>query len=80
MLLELADGRILTGTPLEIVTQMRAASQNRAGTIPEYVAWIVRNVREAWGDELKVVGATDEELAGALVAEFVRLGLAERRG
>lgn len=74
-----ADGRRMTGTPLQIVQHMQflAFGQEKA-TLSEYIDWSVSMLQQMQGVELKVVGETDEERAASFIDEMVAKGLALR--
>lgn len=76
--LELNDGCIFEGTPLEIVEQMRARAIFVSDQdVARYVAGCVDRALEADGVQLRVAGLTDTEIARNFVAELRRTGLAK---
>jgi hypothetical protein len=75
----LLDGRTYRGTPLEIVDQMLTrAIFCETRTVAGYAAFVVENTRKGSGIVLNPTGADDESLAGSLVSEMLRVGLATR--
>ena len=74
-----ADGRVLQGTPKQIVEAMQSIAfgqDNR--TLSEYIDWIVDQVQRMESIELEVEGETDQEKAAALVQAMTGAGLAEK--
>ncbi len=74
-----ADGRVLQGTPKQIVEAMQSIAfgqDNR--TLGEYIDWIVDQVQRMEGVALEVEGETGEEKAASLVEAMLGSGLAER--
>ncbi|HEU4412546.1 MAG TPA: hypothetical protein VFS43_45305 [Polyangiaceae bacterium] len=79
MKLQMRDGRVFQGTPLQIVKAMQDVAFGVGDfTVPTYVAWVVENARRFEGVELAVEGETDEALAASLVDAMLREGLAKR--
>jgi hypothetical protein len=79
MRIQLSDGRVLEGTPEQIVRSMQSLSFiQRDGTLRAYVEWSVRNAKQMNELDLVVVGDTDEQLAQSFVDEMCRAGLASR--
>jgi hypothetical protein len=79
MRIQLQDGRVLQGTPLQIVKAMHDLAIFAHGlTVTEYVAWVVEATLKFEGFELKIEGATDEQRATSLVNEMFRTDLARR--
>lgn len=77
MKIMLMDGREFQGTPLQIVRSMQALAFAAVDyTLPKYVEWVAGNALKYPVVELVVKGATDDELAAALVSEMLRTGLA----
>jgi len=71
----LADGRVLEGTPRQIVMAMQALSFGQDHrSLSEYMAWVVDQAQRLNDVVLKVSGESDEEQAASLVAA----GLVER--
>nr|BDT31994.1 hypothetical protein MFMH1_16630 [Myxococcus sp. MH1] len=81
MVIEMRDGRVLQGTPVQIVRAMQdiAFGVERL-SLSEYVDWVVANAQRFESVALRVQGDTDEAKAASLVDEMVREGLAARGG
>ena len=80
MKIEMRDGRVFEGSALEIVKAMQSIAFGVDDyTVPRYIAWVVANTLKFEELELDVKGETEEELAAALVAEMVRVGLTAKR-
>lgn len=47
-------------------------------SLAQYIEWVVANAKKSEEVELKVSGATDDELSSALVDEMIRAGLTRR--
>ncbi len=76
-----ADGRVLEGTPVQIVQSMHAIAFGADGlTLGEYIDWACDHAGRMLGVELEVGGDTDEERAAAFVDAMVEAELAERLG
>ena len=74
------DGRVFKGTPVEIVRVMQdIAFGVEQLSLSEYIDWVAANAKKFEAVELRIVGETDEEKAGSLVAEMVRTGLTLER-
>jgi hypothetical protein len=79
MRIVMPDGRVIEGTPLQIVDFMRSLALAPEGTsIADYVRTTVARARTLLGVELEVEDGSDEEMAGALVGQLVSKGLARR--
>jgi hypothetical protein len=79
MKLQMRDGRVFQGTPMQIVKAMQDVAFGVGDfTVPRYVAWVVDNARRFEGVELAVEGETDETLCASLVDAMLRAGLAKR--
>lgn len=79
MRIVMPDGRVIEGTPLQIVDFMRSLAFVPAGTsIADYVRTTVAQARTLMGVELEVEDGSDDEMAAALVRELVATGLARR--
>ena len=73
------DGRVLQGTPLQMVQQMQSVAFGREElTIAEYVDWVARQMSTMMGVQLDVRGTTADERARSLVDELLRAGFAEQ--
>ncbi|HEY6556550.1 MAG TPA: hypothetical protein VI072_04725 [Polyangiaceae bacterium] len=73
----LQDGRTFEGSPLEIVTAMRARCFVQNSSLRDYMDWLVDNT-SLWGITLVVTGETDAERAASIVDELLRTGLGQR--
>ena len=74
-----ADGRVLQGTPKQIVEVMQSIAfgqDNR--TLSEYIDWAAEYASRMMEVELAVSGETNEEKADSLVAAMLEAGLAEK--
>ena len=74
-----ADGRVLQGTPKQIVEAMQSIAfgqDNR--TLSEYIDWAAEQASRMMEVDLKVSGETDEEKAASLVEAMLEAGLAEK--
>ncbi len=72
------DGRVFKGTPVEIVRDMKEIAFGvEQLTLSEYIDWVAANARKFEDVELRIVGATEEEMAASLVAEMIRTGLTQ---
>jgi hypothetical protein len=79
MRIVMPDGRVIEGTPLQIVDFMRSLAFVPAGTsIADYVRTTVAQASTLMGVELDVEDGSDDEMAAALVRELVAKGLARR--
>lgn len=73
------DGRILQGTPLQMVQQMQSVAFGRDDmTIDQYVDWVATQLATMMGVQLEVRGTTADERARSLVDELLRAGFAEK--
>jgi len=73
------DDREFVGTPVQIVRAMKdIAFGVEHLNLAEYIEWVVANAKKFEEVELKVEGATDDELSVALVDEMIRAGLTRR--
>ena len=74
-----ADGRVLQGTPKQIVEAMRSIAYGQEDrTLSEYIDWAVEQVQRMEGIDLDVKGTTDKEKAISLVEAMISTGLADR--
>ena len=74
-----ADGRVLQGTPKQIVEAMRSIAFGQEDrTLGEYIDWAAEMASSMMGVELTVLGETDEEKAASLVEAMLEAGLAEK--
>ena len=74
-----ADGRVLQGTPKQIVEAMQSIAFGQdTRTLGEYIDWIVDQVQRMEGVALEVEGETGEEKAASLVQVMIGAGLAEK--
>ena len=70
------DDREFVGTPVQIVRAMKdIAFGVEQLSLAQYIEWVVANAKKFEEVELKVKGATDDELSAALVDEMIRAGL-----
>jgi hypothetical protein len=73
-----ADDRVLAGTELQIVKQMRALAFGReTESLDAYMEWVSQQYERLAGERLVVKGTTADERARSLVEELVRTGAAE---
>lgn len=78
MKITLRDGRVFSGTPLQIVQGMRAVAFNKSdATLDQYIEFVADNVRR--NDELSITvpPGTEEERSASLIAELQRIGFAQ---
>ena len=74
-----ADGRVLQGTPKQIVEAMQSIAFGQEDrTLGEYIDWATEMASSMMGVELKVSGETDEEKAASLVGAMLEAELAEK--
>ena len=74
-----ADGRVLQGTPKQIVEAMQSIAFGQdARTLGEYSDWAAETASRMMGVDLKVSGETDEEKAASLVRAMIDAGLATK--
>ena len=79
MKIEMRDGRVLEGTPLEIVRDMQGLAFGVEHlTLTEYIAWVASNARTFESVEMQIIGDSGEEQATSLVEEMLRTRLARR--
>ena len=72
------SGRVLQGTPVQVVQSLRALAGPRAGaSTSDYTDDVVAALARD-GVRLDVTGATDAERAASLVSQLLRTGQAER--
>lgn len=74
----LQDGRTFEGSPLEIVSAMRALCFVESSSLRDYMDWLVGNTWRWQGITLVVTGETDAERAASIVDELLRTGLGQR--
>ena len=73
------DGRILQGTPLQMVQQMQSVAFGREElTVVEYVDWVANQLATMMAVQLDVRGATADERTRSLIDELLRTGFAEK--
>jgi hypothetical protein len=77
MTIRLLDGRILSGTPLQIVKQMMVLAWDCGDSIADYLDATVARIQETHDQPIKIVGTTDDEMAASLISELVHAGLAQ---
>lgn len=73
----LPDGRVLQGSPVSIVTQMRSLAFDRGADLEGYIRWACRMSEEHLGVTLEVEGDDVETLARSFLSSVVENGLAE---
>ena len=79
MNVQTSDGRVLSGTALEIVQAMqRLAFGADRFSLLEYIAWTVANVA-AMGHDMIVTGVSEPERAASLLDQLVAAGLLVHR-
>ena len=77
MRIQMNDGRVLEGTPVQIVGEMQYLAFGQEGkTLAEYIDWTVAQLERFTGVKLAVEGASDEEKAASLVRGMLEGGLA----
>ena len=75
----MSDGRVIEGTPLQIVDFMRSIAFVPVSTsIAEYVRATADQARTLLNVELGIEDGSDEEMAKALIRELVANGLAQQ--
>jgi len=75
----MSDGRVLEGTPKQIVEAMQyIAFGQETRTLGEYIDWLTDQVERLEQIALHVEGDTDEEKAKSLVQAMLGAGLAEK--
>ena len=73
-----AVGRVLDGSPLQIVSQMQSLAFGKDRiAVTEYIDWIVATAAEVMGVQMSIEGETPEEKARSLISEMLRTKLAE---
>lgn len=74
-----SDGRVLDGTPEQIVQQMRSIAFGREDqTLVEYVDWLAENVARLSGVALAITGEGAAARSRSLLEQMLIHGLAER--
>jgi len=74
----LADGRVLSGSPVQVVQQMHArAFATQQLSLSGYVGWAVQMAHDMLGLTLEIEGESDEAQATSLVDAMLKTGLAE---
>ena len=77
MRIQMNDGRVLEGTPVQIVGEMQYLAFGQEGkSLGEYVDWTVAQLERFTGVKLAVEGTSDEEKAASLVRAMLDAGLA----
>lgn len=77
MKIELRDGRVFEGTPIEIVRAMQGLAFGVEHlTLGQYVAWVASNARTFENVDLRLADGSEEEQATSLVDEMLRARLA----
>lgn len=76
MQIRMRDGRVLNGTPLEIVEEMRDLAFFESPNLNEYITWTIEQA-ESMRIKLVVVGDTDDERCASLIDSMIENDLAE---
>ena len=77
MRIQMNDGRVLDGTPVQIVGEMQYLAFGQEGkTLGEYIDWAVAQLERFGGAKLTVEGKTDEEKATSFTQAMLDAGLA----
>jgi hypothetical protein len=75
----LSDGRVLEGTPKQIVEAMQyIAFGQEERTLSEYIDWAADMARRMNDVDLVVEGDTDEEKAASFVTAMLEAGFAKK--
>lgn len=73
------DGRVLQGTPLQMVQMMQQVAFGREEQpVGEYIDWVKSQVARFMGVTLEVSGETPEDKARSLIDELLRAGFVEK--
>ena len=73
MNITMRDGRVLSGTALQIVRQMQSLAFGAEDfSLAKYVQFVVDNTQRFESIALSVAGSTDDELARSLIDELER--------
>jgi UDP-galactopyranose mutase len=73
-----ADRRVLSGSPTDIVKQMRDLAFAAQGlSLTEYTDWAAKMAHDMLGVDLELDGDTDDTRAASLVQAMVQTGLAD---
>ncbi len=74
-----ADGRVLQGTPVQIVQAMHAIAFGADGlSLSEYIDWACDHAGRMMGVQLEIAEGADEERAAAFVDAMIERELAVR--
>lgn len=77
MKIQMSDGRVIDGTPVQIVGEMQYLAFGQEGkTLSEYIDWAVAQLERLGGPKLVVQGKTDEEKATSFTQAMLDVGLA----
>ncbi|ACY13356.1 hypothetical protein [Haliangium ochraceum] len=72
-----ADGRVLEGTPRQIVETMQFLAFGQEGrTLSEYIDWTVEQAQRMLEVDMHVEGETEDEKAASLVRAMLGAGFA----
>ncbi len=75
----MADGRVLEGTPVQIVQAMHSIAFGADGlSLIEYIDWACDHARRMLEIDIEVTGETEEERAASFVEAMVGAELAVR--
>jgi hypothetical protein len=73
-----SDGRVLQGTPRQIVEAMRSLAFGHEGRpLGEYIDWAAGEAARLMEIDLEVEGETDDERCASLLEAMEEAGLAE---
>ncbi len=74
-----ADGRVLQGTPRQIVQSMQSLAQGqRHRSLAEYIRWLAADIERTSGVALPLSGETDDDLALSFVQALLSASLAQK--
>lgn len=72
------DGRVLVGSHLQILQEMRSLAFVPTMSIAEYARWVATTVETQTGVRPNVVEGDDNQIAESLVTSLIEIGLLER--
>ena len=79
MKIVMRDGRVFQGTAIQIVRDMKSIAFGvDRQSLSEYIDWVAAQALRLEGVDVCIAGNTDEAKAGALLAELIRTGLADK--
>ena len=77
MKIEMRDGRVFEGTPIEIVQAMQGLAFGVEHlTLGHYITWVASNAHKFEGVDLHIPDGSEEQRATSLVDEMLRTRLA----